>query len=348
VKKIFPVILTVFVVAALAGVLYVRANMDLLGGGGERSAVPADASDPTSLLYAVRSAVGEAEVRAYDFASGQSVDPDPAALGLRWPARYNQSSFICATADEAEVPTALRVLCDIGRDNVLLLAAYDGQEKAYAGDVDPRELGITPSAAEGYLVPVAVAADKSAIYLGRRVETESWVAGLWKVDVATGRVTEIAYVREHDLYQYDINPTTKQLLGVTFVPPESLGGPISGPSSAHLVDLQTGEGRSLELAVDAVVENPMLSDDALSYAFYESGADAGGGTGTARTLVLSMEWGRVAAAGAEVDGVMKDWFGDTVVFDRDGNLFLYDLKTETETRITNETDATVEYLGVTR
>lgn len=344
-KKFLAPALTILIVAALAGVLYIRANVARPESSvGE--IVPSESASGASVRYAVRSTDGTVEIRDFRIEDETNATVDPSTVGLLWPARYTQSAFICATADEATAPTALRVLCDIGRDNVLLLAAYDGDEKVVTANIDPRDLGITPGAAEGYLVPVAVADDKSAIYLGRRVETESWVAGLWKLDVATGEVSEVAYVREHSLYQYDINPATKQLIGVTFVPPESLGDGLGAPSEVHLVDLATGDGRPLEKAARGVFENPMLSDDGRRTAWYESGIDYGGAD-RAFSLVLSVEYGRVAS-GWEIDGVMKDWFGDTVVFDRDGNLFLYDLKTSTETQITHETDAAVEYLGVAR
>lgn len=340
-KKYLAPILTVVIVAALAGILYIRANV-ARPDAAVPEAAPESATD-RSVQYAVRSADGTVEIRSFHLGSETTAAVDPSTLGLLWPVRYNQSAYICATADEPTAPTALRVMCDIGRDNTLLLAAYDGDKKVVTANIDPRDLDVMPSASEGYLVPVAVADDKSAIYLGRRVETESWVAGLWKLDVATGEVSEVAYVREHNLYQYDINPATKQLLGVTFVPPESLGEDVSGPSEMHVVDLTTGSGRTLEALAKDYLENPMLSDDGSCYAFREAGPTLGSG----RSVVLPMATGRVAN-GWEIDGVMKDWFGDTVVFDRDGNLFLYDLKTETETQITHEMDAMVEYLGVVR
>lgn len=340
-NKYLAPILTIAIVAALAGVLYIRANV-----GREDASVAGESTSesaaPASVRYIVRSEDGTAEIRAFDLASATTVVLDPSKFGLLWPARYTQSAFICATADEATAPTALRVMCDIGRDNTLLLAAFDGEQKIVTANIDPRDLGVMPSAAEGYLVPVAVADDKSAIYLGRRVETESWVAGLWKLDVATGEVSEIEYVRENDIYQYDINPATKELFGVTFVPPESLGAEATGPTSMFFVDLETGAGQTGDsAAAEFLFENPMLSDDGSAYAVFESGPWVGG----AHTIILTKASGRVSG-GWEIDGVMKDWFGDTVVFDRDGNLFLYDLKTSTETQITHETDATVEYLGV--
>lgn len=342
-KKYFAPILTIVIVAALAGILYIRANV-ARPDESVREETSSESAAVASVQYVVRSADGTVEVRAFHLGSGTTDTIDPSTVGLLWPARYNQSAFICATADEATAPTALRVMCDIGRDNALLLAAYDGDEKVVTANIELRDLGITPSASEGYLVPVAVAEDKSAIYLGRRVETESWVAGLWKLDVATGEVSEIGYVRERELYQYDINPMTKQLIGVTFVPPESLGETLSGPSAIHLVDLVTGNGKVLEggMTSESVLENPMLSSDGSLFAFYESGQVRSGST-----VILTVSDGRYAL-GWEIDGVLKDWFGDTVVFDRDGNLFLYDLKTKTETQITHETDATVEYVGVVR
>ncbi|OGL96086.1 hypothetical protein A2348_01070 [Candidatus Uhrbacteria bacterium RIFOXYB12_FULL_58_10] len=345
-NRYLALFVVVAIVAALAGVLYIRANVMRPESPVEET-MPSESASDASVRYVVRSENGTVEIRAFDLASGTTKAVDPSTVGPLWPARYTQAAFICATADEATAPTALCVRCDIGRDNALLLVAYDGDKKVVTANIDPRDLGITPGAAEGYLVPVAVADDKSTIYLGRRVETESWVAGLWKLDVATGEVSEIEYVREHHLYQYDINPATKQLLGVTFVPPDGLGEKLSGPSEVHLVDLSTGGGRLLESAARRVFENPMFSDDGRRTAWYESGPLFGGEDGQAYSLILSLEYGRVAS-GWEINGIMKDWFGDTVVFDRDGNLYLYDLATKTETQITNETDATIEYVGVVR
>ncbi len=335
-KKVLAPALTILIVAALAGVLYIRANV-MRPESSVDEIVPSESASGASVRYVVRSTDGTVEIREFRIEDETTVTVDPSTVGLLWPARYTQSAFICATADEATAPTALRVLCDIGRDDALLLAAYDGDEKVVAANIDPRDLGITPGAAEGYLVPVAVADDKSAIYLGRRVETESWVAGLWKLDVATGEVSEISFVRTKDIYQYDINPYTKQLIGVTFSPPENLGEFPGGPAATYLINLATGEGRILSPADASVSENPLLSDDATMYATKWVASN--------QTFVNTFSPHTTVAT---IDGVMKDWFGDTVVFDRDGNLFLYDLKTSTETQMTHETDATVEYVGVAR
>lgn len=341
-RKYLAPILTIAIVASLAGVLYIRANVD----GSLPKAAPATEESHTidvgpTVVWSVTRSGAAADTYSYSLATEQTSGPE-SNVETAGVVRFNQSSDLC---DKGAV-ASLEIECNFNSvANVLVMTAYGmmGDEKwMQAYTVRLSDLGISPSAMEGYLVPVAVSDDKSAIYLGRRVESESWVAGLWKLDVATGKVSEISYVREHNLYQYDINPATKQLIGVTFVPPESLGEDMSGPSSLHSVNLVTGNGEVPEQSL-ALFENPMLSDDGSRYEFRESGDGAGPG----RTVVLPVATGRVAD-GWEIDGVAKDWFGDTMVFDRDGNLFLYDLKTKTETQLTHETDATVEYLGVVK
>lgn len=273
--------------------------------------------------------------------------PDEALFGtvddsLDWSrnisVRSNQSTSLCEK-DSQNVP--FNIECNYNFvANVLVLTVYGmiGEEKwMQAYTIDLKDLGAFSSLSDGYLTPVAVAADQSTIYLGRRVETESYVAGLWKLDVATGKVSEIAFVRAKRMYQYEINSTTQQLLGVTFSPPESLGEFPGGPAATYLVDLKTGEGRMLTPADASVSENPLLSDDATMYATKWVASN--------NTFVNSLNSLTTVAA---IDGVVRDWFGDTLVVDRDGNLFLYDLATKVETQLTHETDATVEYLGVVK
>jgi len=290
----------------------------------------------TAVQYVVRATDGSITEKQYFLTGGitESLEEVGKQAG---PARFNQSSDICDTADGF---TALTVRCERFED-FLQVHVIDGTNESartvLETTIDFSSLGMKTPAADGYLVPVAVADDKSAIFLARRVETESWVAGLWKLDVATGIVSEITYVRENNIYQYDINPQAKKLFGISFVPPESLGEPPTR-SEQYWVDLSTGEGYGGELFV-GTWENPMLGDDGVAYAFYSTGEHAQEGT----TIFQAGEG--TYSGGTFIDGVMKDWFGDTVVFDRDGNLFLYDLKTKKETQLTNETDATIEYVG---
>lgn len=332
-KYIAP-ILTIAIVASLAGVLSIRANV----GGSLSSVEQAGIASPGAAVeYYVRSSDGDAALYAYVLSSGKTEkwSGDGKTAG---PIRFNQSANIC---DAPAGSAALSVHCDTVDGN-LHLSVVDGDaleaKTVLDTTVDTRALGLSPSAEEGYLIPIAVSNDKSAIYLGLRVESESWVAGLWQLDVATAKVSEVTYVREHRLYQFDINPWAKRLVGVTFVPPEGLGDAAAGPSSLHFVDLTTGGGYASDLA-DGLLENPMLSDDGTMYAYYQTDAD-----GSSATVIRAIDAGRYD--GRSVIGVAKDWFGDTMVFDRGGNLFLYDLKTSVETPLTHETDATVEYLGV--
>lgn len=346
-RKFLAPILTVAIVAALAGVLYIRANVRSVGIGDASGSGTAAASD-TWLYFSVGSSDSDSDVLAYEVGTGETVDASNYGGGTR--GRFSQSSDICGKAGNVVGrQAALTVQCQVDKSSVLRLDVYDDGALVTTATVDPRDEGLFPDG-EGYVLPVAAADDKSAIYLGRRVETESWVAGLWRLDVATGEMSEIEYVRERNLYLYEINPATRQLLGVSFTPPESLGADPTGPFALSVVDLDTGEGgqwldsrypadmSSADVAVNGFLENPMLSDDAAKFAFYMSG----------RTYVADVPDGPGASVPLAFEGVMKDWIGDTVVFDRDGNLFLYDLKTETETQITHETDATVEYLGHAR
>jgi hypothetical protein len=335
-KYIAP-ILTIAIVAALAGVLYIRANVERADDSGSRVEEEKPHEDNGSaVIWSVQSPGKDPVV--YDYLVGNKKTEGPFTIfegtGV---VRFNQSSDLCG----GMAITPLTMECDLDENNILVLSVRDETDNGRSvlqTTIDPSQFGFT-SAADGYLVPVAVANDKSTIYLGRRVEIESYVAGLWKLDVATGNLSEISYVREHNLYQYDINPETKQLLGVTFVPPESLGDELSAPTSVHLVDLATGNGdQTYGRDGGRAFENPMLSDDATRYAFYASDPLDPGTT----IDVFS------GSMNVHVNGIMKDWFGDTVAFDRDGNLFLYDLKTKTETQLTHETDASVEYLGVVR
>lgn len=348
-KKILPAIIVALVVLASAGAVFwwvdgeAKKNIELeLLLASSRAPV---ADERPLVMWSVTSSRNEdAKGYSYSLATKRTTGPTE---GFDGPgvARFNQSTSLCSS-DSQDVP--LGIECDYDSVTSVLeltvVGMLDGKKRMRAYSIDLKDLGEFLSSADGYLTPVAVAEDKSAIYLGRRVETESYVAGLWRLDVATGAITEIEYVRENAIYQYDINPTSRQLIGTSFVPPENLGADPSGPSSVHLVDLTSGAGSAFEESgKETVFENPMLSEDKPRFSFYESG----GGAGSGRTVVLSADMGRYGS-GWEIDGVVRDWFGDTMVVDRDGNLFLYDLATKVETQLTHETDATVEYLGVVR
>ena len=337
-KSIAPLIALAAAII-LAGILLLRANVSQQ----ERvDAIPTPTERPSGkLVYAVQHEDRKPTLWFYDLVSSVTTGVGSGYEGAV-EGRFNQNSNLC----EAAYATAgLFVQCDFDENHVLTLTVsdeQDGGKELQNVVIEPSVLGGKLSPSEGYLVPVAIAEDKSVVYLGRRVEIESWVAGLWKLDVATGKVEEIAYVRDHSLYQYDINPFTKQLAGSTFVPPESLGDAPGVPSSVHVLDLATGIGKELASSYEAsshrvANENPMLSDDGTLFSRhtddeYGTSVDT---VATPRNIAM-------------FQGVAKDWFGDTMVFDRGGNLFLYDLKTNTETQITHETEATVEYFGVVK
>lgn len=199
------------------------------------------------------------------------------------------------------------------------------------------DVGLEPSAMSGFLVPVGAFDDGSAILLGRRVETESYVSGLWIMDIPSGAIREVSFVRDNHLFQYDINAKTKELIGTSFTPPENLGAPPTGPSAVHLVNLLTGEARTLQSSESVVFENALLDENGLRYAFQTYDET------DYELYEVSLDKNERLESG---QGVIRDWFNDTLVVDRDGNLLLVDLTTHTETQLTHETDASVQYLGV--
>ncbi len=340
-KKLVPALIVAVIVLAFAGALFVRFLMhgDSFAPGETAVMFPPAADDHPQVMWSVASSRDEdAKGYAYSLATKKTVGP---IEGFEGPgvARFNQSTGLCEKNDQDSI---FKIECNFNSVvDVLVLTVYgmmDEEKWMHAYTIDLKDLGVFSSLEDGYLTPVAVADDKSAIYLGRRVETESYVAGLWRLDIPSGVITEITDVRKHNLYQYEINTRQKTLVGVTFVPPENLGADPTGPSSAYLVDLDTNKSRLLAGAAVAstksVVENPMVSEDGMEYAVHLYGSPL--------STVTSIKGPSVAT----VNGVVKDWFGDTMVVDRDGNLFLYDLATKIETQLTHETDATVEYLGV--
>jgi len=348
VKKVSPAIVVALIVLVFAGAILARVAIvsRLSGMPDAANDTLADAyanSEHPIVMWSVTSSPDEdAKGYAYSLATKQTTGP---VEGFEGPGvvRFNQSTNLC-DHDYQNVP--FNIECNYNSvANVLVLTVYGmiGEEKwMQAYTIDLKDLGVFPSAAEGYLTPVAVADDKSAIYLGRRVETESYVAGLWRLDVPSGVINEISYVRDSNVYQYEINPATKTLVGVTFTPPEGLGESPTGPSKIVLIDLETGADQDLDERTKRVFENVLLSDDGKFYSVqvYLLPDDRRSVPETAVTNVATGE--RIA----EFDGVVRDWFGDTMVVDRDGNLYLYDLATDVETQLTHETDVTVEYLGV--
>lgn len=290
----------------------------------------------TELVYAITSA-GTTVVYQYDVKTNAAT----VSVGYEGPGafRFNQGTNLC---DQAYAIATLATDCVLDAKRILTVTVSDESKNgALVGtySLDPKELGL--KASDGYLTPVAVAADKSAIYLARRVEAESYVSGLWKLNLATGKISEFVYPRQHNVYEYDINPDTRQALGIAFTPPEHVGADATGPSSVYLMDLTAGDafvmaGADLD-GSKAVYENPILSPDGTAMSYHVVGGDTAVATTDAVHTPL-----------ATIHGIVKDWFDDTIVFDRDGNLFLYDLSSKTETQLTHETDATVEYLGVAR
>ncbi len=347
-KKIIPALIPALLVLAFAGALFVRFLMHGESFAPGKTAVvssPVNNDHPLVIWSVMLPGQDQSKEFSYSIVTKKTsglIGSFEGPVG-----RFNQSTNVC---NAPYVVSSLGLTCEMSDGGVLKLTVFDGDggPQLLQKTIDPVALGIFPSAADGYLVPVATADDKSAIYLGRRVETESYVAGLWQLDVSSGVITEVADVRAKNLYQYEINTKTKTLVGVNFTPPENLGADPTGPSSAYAIDLTTGHGRLLftnekkkgrdMVSSNPVVENPMVSDDGTEYAYHFYGTNT--------SAVGYKTDGK--SGGRFIEGLVKDWFGDTMVVDRDGNLFLYDLATKAETQLTHETDATVEYLGVVK
>lgn len=180
--------------------------------------------------------------------------------------------------------------------------------------LDPATLGIDL----GYAVPFLVSDDGKTIYLRQVFEGEAQVNGLWSYDVATGKTTKIAFVQDHKIWEYRIDPATEMLIGTSYTPSADLSSPPSGPSVIYLLNLKTGESQVLQPNDDFVYVNPFLSADGKQFAYGIEGSD----------VLWLVPVGSSRGKGSHpVSGRLLDWVGDTLVVDRDDRLILYNLNT---------------------
>ena len=186
--------------------------------------------------------------------------------------------------------------------------------------LDPADLGID----WGYPEPVAIA-DDGTVYLNINCGCDGRPVGFWKFEIGKG-ISEVSYMREQKLTEFTINGVTKQLIAIQ----TSANGPVmeiggnapSGPTKIYLVDLATNTGRII-LEDDALLQGVRLSSDSTMWTY--SSED-----GVVRVLRIGAT---PTNADMKVSGTVKDWIGETLIVDRDGELILYHLNDNTVTSI---------------
>lgn len=188
----------------------------------------------------------------------------------------------------------------------------DNNENVVQYNLDPAELGIDM----GYAEPFLVSDDGKTIYIRQICECDAiGLNGLWAFDVETQKLTKMSYVIENHIYEYQINTATKQLIGVSYTAPEGLGDEPTEPSSIHLVDLVSGEGRIIFTDEGFVFGHVFLSPDGTSYA-----SDYRDNVVRVRKVDANK-----SNADTVVSGYVLDWVDTTLVVDREGEIILYDL-----------------------
>jgi hypothetical protein len=168
------------------------------------------------------------------------------------------------------------------------------------------------------------------------------INGLWRLDVTTGELETLTVLSDLDIHSYSINPTTEQLIGVGYKlvdDPEAIGpncGKADGVRTMYLVDLKTGEQQVLMQDDVFVPYRPMLTGDGTRYAYNVEGSeDIWVGT------VGEQQWG------AYVPGALEDVFGNTLVVDWGGELWLYDLTSAEQMKLGADSgpDDEIDYVG---
>lgn len=196
----------------------------------------------------------------------------------------------------------------------------DNNQNVVHVDLDPAELGISL----GYAEPFMISDDGSQVYVRQICECDAiGLTGFWVIDVATQKLTSVGYLSAKGIHQYEVNPTTKQLIGVSNVLGEDFTQGPSGPSAIHLVDLTTGVGKVLQSEPDdsVVLGNPFLSDDGSMYSFdLMEGIIRTAKVGTPNKNYIATTDGRVLA-----------WVDGWMVLDRDGAIVLHRIADKTET-----------------
>ncbi|MFH1047586.1 MAG: hypothetical protein V1738_04750 [Patescibacteria group bacterium] len=198
---------------------------------------------------------------------------------------------------------------------------------------------------EQALVPVAW--DEQSVNLYIKVAAEGGLpqAGLWRLNTSTGEAQEITAVRELSLYDFDIDTSAGLLVGATFTctNQEDCG---TGPSSLHLVNLNTGE--LIELFADdhLAFGHPSISPDAKQVAYTLS-------NGQSDIWISDLD-----VAGLDrriISGKVLDWIADGqwLVADRDNEVQLVSIVDGTKTTVARRAgqypDADfhgIDYIGI--
>ncbi|HBO99940.1 MAG: hypothetical protein UU48_C0002G0058 [Candidatus Uhrbacteria bacterium GW2011_GWF2_41_16] len=192
--------------------------------------------------------------------------------------------------------------------------------------LDSKQLGIL----NGYAIPFLFSADHNVLYIHQVSEGQEYVTGLWAYDFSSHTVRSYPYVSENHLYRYQINPMTQQLIGTSFTLPESLDEFPKGPSTLHLVDLQTGKG--IRLSPEDLNNPNYLMDDTVFDGVFLSPDGTQIGLSSEKEkefVVLPLNGGDpLKKSVAEGDGFIRDWVQDTLVVNQEGDILLYDLTTQ--------------------
>lgn len=221
--------------------------------------------------------------------------------------------------------------------------SLDNNQNVIAVVIDPAELDID----FGYAMPFLISDDGKTVYLALTCECDNpyLERGLWMFDVETQKFTKVTEVIEKDIQTYMIDPTTNLLIGATFdfdtskIDGPSRGEPIA-PSTMYLLDLREGTSRVLLESDLFAFRDLFLSPSGKQYT-YSLGDDVIR-LGTVGVVLKQQD--------TRLSGRVLDWVGDTLVVDRDGELVLYSLTTDTVTPIarsvgSNATDPDFVYVN---
>ncbi|EKD33102.1 MAG: hypothetical protein ACD_76C00094G0033 [uncultured bacterium] len=169
------------------------------------------------------------------------------------------------------------------------------------------------------------------------------MAGLWKFNTETREMLPYDEIFSRGIVVDYIDPSHNVAIGTTFRDSESIEDGPSGPSEVILIDLDTGDPRTILRDEKRVYTHPRLSTDGrqVAYGFAD-------GSGVWTTFI-----DQARAANTKIlSGFLIEWIGDWMIIDRNGELVAFHVPTGGIARIDQDRGTyedrdyrDIEYIG---
>lgn len=210
---------------------------------------------------------------------------------------------------------------------------------------DPETFGLEI----GHMEPFLLTEDKTTVYLRQVFEGGGYVAGLWAFDVETGETRSYPFIKEKHIWKFSIDPKTHMLIGITFIPQEFMGELPQGPSAVYLLDLKTEKSQTIFSDDHFAIANALLSPDGKMFAYSYFAEEQN----PAVWIVPVGARAEGSTIYVKVSGNLLDWKQDWLVLNRNQELILYNIKTDSVLPIARSKGASfdpdyvsVDYVGI--